>query len=216
MNLLDSSTIHQQRSYILPLCWCSKPASIYVFQISSPLYSHSANIVSDSLSFSRQRFADLATSLGTTLFAFIKAQVLQTRRARDGNWSDTSSHRHSSNADSASAVIAAQIAGGGSSSGSGGGGSGGENDDSGRAGTSATPQAWAKLSSLSYRRERTNEILPFPAGLVGLLKAITDVLDHCVGTGDLAVRRGWGTRKRGWMFPTLQRSRVVPLPVFEL
>lgn len=58
----------------------------------------------------------------------------------------------------------------------------------GRAGTSAPPEAWAKLSSLTYTRYATGEKLPFPAGLAGLLKAISDVLNHCVATGDLAVR----------------------------
>lgn len=58
--------------------------------------------------------------------------------------------------------------------------------DGGRAGTGAPPEAWAKLSSLTYTCDGTGEKLPFPTGLIGLLKAISDVLNHCVATGDLA------------------------------
>lgn len=64
----------------------------------------------------------------------------------------------------------------------------GKTDRDGSAGTSAPPEAWAKLSNLTYTRDGTGEKLPFPAGLVVLLQAIANVLNHCVGTGDLAVR----------------------------
>lgn len=52
----------------------------------------------------------------------------------------------------------------------------------------ALPKAWSKLNSLTYTRDGTGEKLSFPAGLTGLLKAISNVLNYCVGTGDLAVR----------------------------
>lgn len=62
--------------------------------------------------------------------------------------------------------------------------------DDGSAGTSAPPEAWAKLASLIYTRDATGEQVQFPTGLAGLLKAISDVLNHCVATGDLAVSVG--------------------------
>lgn len=142
----------------------------------------------------------MATDLGTTLFAFIKAQVLQARRARDGRFADNVTHRRSSNPENATAVITANLAGSGGGSGATAAAAATAADsegDGGRAGTSASPQAWAKLSYLSYTRELTGETMPFPAGLVVLLKAISDVLNHCVGTGDLAVRRAcvtWGRK----------------------
>lgn len=129
-----------------------------------------------------QRFADMATDLGTTLFAFIKAQILQTRRARDGTFSSSGKHRRGSSAEAAAAMIAANVAADGNTI-------GGGKEERGKAGTNASPQAWAKLNSLTYTRDQSGEKLPFPVGLVGLLKAISSVLDHCVGTGDLAVRR---------------------------
>lgn len=129
----------------------------------------------------------MATDLGTTLFAFIKAQVLQARRARDGKFADNA-HRRRSNPEDATAVITANLAGGGGGDGATTAAAADSEGDGGRAGTSASPQAWAKLSYLSYTRQLTGETLPFPAGLVVLLKAISDVLNHCVGTGDLAVR----------------------------
>lgn len=138
----------------------------------------------------------MATDLGTTLFAFIKAQVLQARRARDGRFADNVTHRRSSNPENATAVITANLAGsGGGSRATTAAAAATATDsegDGGRAGTTASPQAWAKLSYLSYTRELTGETMPFPAGLVVLLKAISDVLNHCVGTGDLAVRHARG------------------------
>lgn len=135
-----------------------------------------------------KRFADVATDLGTALFAFIKAQVLQARRARDGRLAPPP-HRRTSSPDAATAVVA-KVADTGNSTAADdvGGGSADEDDGAGRSNTSAPPQAWAKLSSLTYTREGTGEKTPFPAGLVRLLKALSDVLNHCVGTGDLAVR----------------------------
>lgn len=130
----------------------------------------------------------MATDLGTTLFAFVKAQVLMARRARDGSAdAATKVHRRTSNAEAAAAVVDANLSGAsGAAAGTGGGG-----DDAARAGpspaTGASPQAWVKLSYLTYTRDRTSEKMPFPAGMVGLLKALSDVLNHCVGTGDLAV-----------------------------
>eukprot|EP00904_Undaria_pinnatifida_P000063 jgi/Undpi1/10057/HiC_scaffold_28.g12511.m1 len=180
-----------------------------------------------------ERFADMATDLGTTLFAFIKAQVLQTRRARDGRFSDITPHRRCSNPDDATAVITANLTGSNSAGGGGGGGGGGDGgttatasdtaaaaaadreSDGGRAGTSASPQAWAKLGYLTYTRDLTGEVLPFPAGMVVLLKAISYVLNHCVGTGDLAVRHGTRvTENRGggeddWQLPGLRREGFV-------
>lgn len=138
-----------------------------------------------------QRFSDMATDLGTTLFAFIKAQVLMARKARDGSAAAaTKVHRRASNAEAAAAVVDANLSGGdGAAAGTGGGG--GDGDEVGVGGRSsaagASPQAWAKLSYLTYTRDRTSEKMPFPAGMVGLLKAVSDVLNHCVGTGDLAV-----------------------------
>ncbi|CAM9261338.1 unnamed protein product [Ectocarpus fasciculatus] len=135
-------------------------------------------------------FSDRATDLGTTLFAFVKAQVLQARRAEDG--SDTKPHRRTSSAEAATALVTANLAGGGgitegaTAEGDGGdsGGSGGvESSTSG-----ASPQAWAKLNYLTYTRHGTSENMPFPAGMVVLLKTLSNVLNHCVGTGDLAIR----------------------------
>lgn len=133
-----------------------------------------------------QRFADMATDLGTTLFAFIKAQVLMARRARDGSTdAATKVHRRASNAEAAAAVVDANLSGG-----DGGGASGGDGDPTGRSSaTGASPQAWAKLGYLTYTRDKNSEKMPFPAGMVVLLKAVTDVLNHCVGTGDLAVSK---------------------------
>ncbi|CAM9120809.1 unnamed protein product [Ectocarpus sp. 4 AP-2014] len=135
-------------------------------------------------------FSDRATDLGTTLFAFVKAQVLQARRAEDGG--STKHHRRTSSAEAATALVTANLAGGGgitegSSAEEGGGDSGGsggvESSTSG-----ASPQAWAKLNYLTYTRHGTSEKMPFPAGMVVLLKALSNVLNHCVGTGDLAIR----------------------------
>lgn len=131
----------------------------------------------------------MATDFGTALFAFIKAQVLQARRARDGRTAPPP-HRRTSSPDAATAVVT-KVAGAGHSDGAAAdvsGGSADEDDAAGRSGTSAPPQAWAKLSSLTYTRDGTGEKTPFPAGLVRLLKALSDVLNNCVGTGDLAVR----------------------------
>lgn len=130
----------------------------------------------------------MATDLGTTLFAFIKAQVLQARRAREGANGATKVHRRTSSAEVATAVVDANLSGENSAEASGGGGGGGDAVGGGRSSaTGASPQAWAKLSYLTYTRDRTSEKMPFPAGMVGLLKAVSDVLNHCVGTGDLAV-----------------------------
>ena len=128
----------------------------------------------------------MATDLGTTLFAFIKAQVLMARRARDGSTdAATKVHRRASNAEAAAAVVDANLSGG-----DGGGASGGDGDPTGRSSaTGASPQAWAKLGYLTYTRDKNSEKMPFPAGMVVLLKAVTDVLNHCVGTGDLAVSK---------------------------
>eukprot|EP00752_Nemacystus_decipiens_P004375 g3998.t2 len=136
---------------------------------------------------SARRFGDMATDLGTTLFAFIKAQVLMARRARDGSTdAATKVHRRASNAEVAAAVVDANFSGGD------GGGAGGDDGEVNGPGwssvTGASPQAWAKLGYLTYTRDKNSEKMPFPAGMVGLLKALTDVLDHCVGTGDLAIR----------------------------
>lgn len=141
----------------------------------------------------------MATELGTTLFAFIKAQVLQARRAREGSAAANKVHRRTSSAEAATAVVAASLAGDDESKLSASGetrephedkggaakGQGKRGSDSGV--TGASPQAWAKLGYLTYTRDRTSEKMPFPAGMVVLLKAISDVLSHCVGTGDLAV-----------------------------
>ena len=132
----------------------------------------------------QKHFVGKATDLGITLFAFIKAQALQARRARDGTFAANLSHRRSSDADAASAVIAANLSGIEDSDGK---GAIEDSNDKDRAGTSASPQAWAKLSSLTYIRARTNEKLSFPAGLVVLLKSISGVLNHAIGTGELAV-----------------------------
>lgn len=128
----------------------------------------------------------MATDLGTTLFAFIKAQVLQARRSREGtSEAATKVHRRTSNADAATAVVDANLGRGGGGETTGEDGDGGGEDSSA---TGASPQSWAKLSYLTYTRDRTSETMPFPAGMVALLKALSDVLNHCVGTGDLAVR----------------------------
>ncbi|CAM9699349.1 unnamed protein product [Ectocarpus sp. 12 AP-2014] len=135
-------------------------------------------------------FSDRATDLGTTLFAFVKAQVLQARRVEDGGKS--MHHRRTSSAEAATALVTANLAGGGGitegttaeEAGGDSGGSGGvESSTSG-----ASPQAWAKLNYLTYTRHGTSEKMPFPAGMVVLLKALSNVLNHCVGTGDLAIR----------------------------
>ncbi|CAM9362217.1 unnamed protein product, partial [Hapterophycus canaliculatus] len=156
------------------------------------------NIVANNVS--ARRFADSATDLGTTLFAFIKAQVLQARRARDGSAAAAAKvHRRASSAAAATAVVAANIAGaeGTSVSAAGdfdgaedrnGGGEGLGNKVVDKTVTGASPQAWAKLGYLMYTRDRTSEKMPFPAGMVILLKALSEVLNHCVGTGDLAIR----------------------------
>lgn len=139
--------------------------------------------------FATQHFSDRATDLGTTLFAFVKAQVLQARRAEDGR--DTKPHRRTSSAEAATALVTANLAGGSGvtevataeENGGESGGSGGvESSTSG-----ASPQAWAKLNYLTYTRHGTSENMPFPAGMAVLLKALSNVLNHCVGTGDLAV-----------------------------
>lgn len=110
------------------------------------------------------------------------------RRARDGSTdAATKAHRRASNAEMAAAVVDANLSGG-----EGGGGAGGGDGDAigpggGSSATGASPQAWAKLGYLTYTRDKNSEKMPFPTGMVGLLKAVTDVLNHCVGTGDLAV-----------------------------
>lgn len=126
----------------------------------------------------------MATELGTLLFAFIKAQVLQAQRAKSGSTAATKVHRRVSSAEAAAAVVNASFSGGGGSTAPAD-GSGGSDD---AAATGASPQAWAKLNSLTYTRDQTSEKMAFPAGMVGLLKAISEVLNYCVGTGDLAVR----------------------------
>lgn len=109
------------------------------------------------------------------------------RRARDGSAdAATKVRRRASDAEAAAAVVDANLSGGdGAGAGAGAGG-----DDAARArrssATGASPQAWAKLSYLTYTRDKTSEKMPFPAGMVELLKALTDVLNHCVGAGDLA------------------------------
>ncbi|CBN77302.1 hypothetical protein Esi_0044_0093 [Ectocarpus siliculosus] len=137
----------------------------------------------------REHFSDRATDLGTTLFAFVKAQVLQARRAEDGG--NTKHHRRTSSAEAATALVTANLAGGGgitegATAEEGGGENGGsEGVESSTSG--ASPQAWVKLNCLTYTRHGTSEKMPFPAGMVVLLKALSNVLNHCVGTGDLAV-----------------------------
>ncbi|CAN0225131.1 unnamed protein product [Ectocarpus sp. 6 AP-2014] len=135
-------------------------------------------------------FSDRATDLGTTLFAFVKAQVLQARRAEEGGIAKH--HRRTSSAEAATALVTANLAGGGgvtkgATAEEGGGDSGGsEGVESSTSG--ASPQAWVKLNCLTYTRHGTSEKMPFPAGMVVLLKALSNVLNHCVGTGDLAIR----------------------------
>lgn len=128
----------------------------------------------------------MATDLGTTLFAFIKAQVLQTRRSREGSAEAAKKvHRRTSNADAATAVVNANLAAGGGGSAT----TGADEDgsDGGSSATGASAKSWAKLSLLTYTRDHASEKLSFPAGMVALLKAVSCVLNHCVGTGDLAV-----------------------------
>ncbi|CAB1101510.1 unnamed protein product [Ectocarpus sp. CCAP 1310/34] len=117
-------------------------------------------------------------------------EVLQARRAEDGG--NTKHHRRTSSAEAATALVTANLAGGGGitegatsedGGGDGGGSRGVESSTSG-----ASPQAWAKLNYLTYTRHGTSEKMPFPAGMVVLLKALSNVLNHCVGTGDLAIR----------------------------
>lgn len=128
----------------------------------------------------------MATDLGTTLFAFIKAQVLQARRAKDGSNAANKVHRRVSSAEAAAALVNANFSGGEGSSAP-------TDGNGGDTATGASPQAWAKLSSLTYTRDKTSEKMTFPAGMVALLKAISGVLNYCVGTGDLAVSltRAW-------------------------
>lgn len=119
------------------------------------------------------------------------------RRARDGSAdAATKVHRRASNAEAAAAVVDANLSGGDGVVAGKGGGDGDAVRDRRSSATGASPQAWAKLSYLTYTRDKTSEKMPFPAGMVGLLKALSDVLNHCVGTGDLAVRNEKSSRKR--------------------
>lgn len=149
------------------------------------------NLATPSSLLAIQRFVDTATDLGTSLFAFIKAQVLQARRSREGSAEAAAKvHRRASNADAATAVVNANLGPGGCGGGGGGAATGadGDGDDGGSSATGASAQSWAKLSCLTYTRYLTSEKMSFPAGMVVLMKALSGVLNHCVGTGDLAVR----------------------------
>ncbi|CAM9277865.1 unnamed protein product, partial [Scytosiphon promiscuus] len=197
-NEISSTQLRSMEGIRHLLASFSERARVLEEEIGDPV-ARANDIVANNVA--ARRFADRATDLGTTLFAFIKAQVLQARRAREGSTAASAKvHRRVSSAAAATAVVAANIAGGDGMTPSAAGGKQGGHEDTDGDGegheervvdagvTGASPQAWAKLGYLTYTRDQTSEKMPFPAGMVLLLKAISEVLNHCVGTGDLAIR----------------------------
>ncbi|CAM9914598.1 unnamed protein product, partial [Choristocarpus tenellus] len=127
-----------------------------------------------------QNFEDLTTDLGTSTFAFVKTHILQAKRAQER----ANLKQQRFNAPFSEGVGGLDHDAGWNVKADG-------SREGGRDKHSrmiASPEAWERLNSLMYTREQTGESVPFPQGLGGLLSAVSAVLSHCVGTGDLAVR----------------------------